>query len=88
MRDKIMILDTNDLNRSTLGNILCSDYVIIETKNAAESFTRLKESENELAAVLIDMLTSEEDGYQLLRAMLKIRGTKTSPFLSSAILLP
>lgn len=81
MRDKIMILDTNDLNRSTLGNILCSDYVIIETKNAAESFTRLKESENELAAVLIDMLTSEEDGYQLLKAMQENSWNKNIPIL-------
>lgn len=81
MRDKIMILDTNDLNRSTLGNILCSDYVIIETKNAAESFIRLKESENELAAVLIDMLTSEEDGYQLLKAMQENSWNKNIPIL-------
>ena len=69
MRDKIMILDINDVNRSTLNNILCVDYTIIETKNAADSFVRLKESENEIAAVLIDMLTSEDDGFLLLKEM-------------------
>ena len=65
MRDKIMILDINDVNRSALNNILCVDYTIIETQNAADSFVRLKESEDEIAAVLIDMLTSENDGFLL-----------------------
>ena len=69
MRDKIMILDVNDVNRSTLNNILCAQYTIIETKNASDSFVRLKESENEIAAVLIDMLTSEDDGFVLLKSM-------------------
>ena len=69
MRDKIMIVDTNDLNRSSLNNILCTDYTILETKNAADSFVCLKESEDEIAAILIDMLTSESDGFELLKAM-------------------
>lgn len=81
MRDKILILDTNDINRSALSKILCSDYTIIETKNAAESFVRLRESENELAAVLIDMLTSEEDGYELLKAMQDNSWNKNIPIL-------
>ena len=69
MRNKIIIVDVNDLNRSALCNILCNDYTMIETKNAADSFVQLKESEDEIAAVLIDMLTSEDDGFELLKAM-------------------
>lgn len=69
MRDKIIILDINDLNRSALCNILCSKYTIIETKNAQDSIEQLNESADEIAAVLIDMLTSENDGFALLKAM-------------------
>ena len=76
MRDKIIILDTNDLNRSALCNILCNHYTMIEAKSATDSFVQLKEAENEIAAVLIDMLTSENDGFQLLKAMQVFRYLK------------
>ena len=81
MRDKIIILDTNDLNRSALCNILCNDYTMIEAKSATDSFVQLKEAENEIAAVLIDMLTSGNDGFQLLKAMQENSWNTTIPVL-------
>ena len=69
MRNKIIILDNNDTNRSALNNILCSDYLIFETQNASEALALLDQSEDEIAAILIDMLTSEDDGFELLGEM-------------------
>lgn len=81
MRNKIMIVDKNNVNRTALSNILRTEYTIIETQSAAESFTLLKQSENEIAAILIDMLTSENDGFELLRAMQENSWNKKIPVL-------
>lgn len=76
-----MIVDKNNLNRTALSNILCTDYTIMETQSAAESFTLLKQSEDEIAAVLIDMLTSQNDGFELLKAMQENSWNKKIPVL-------
>lgn len=69
MRNKIIIVDQNDLNRSALNRILCQDYTVTETTSASYAFTLLKQSEDEIAAILIDMLTSPNDGFALLKSI-------------------
>lgn len=69
MHNKIIIVDTNDLNRTALTRILCGEYTIMETSSASDAFTLLKQSENEIAAILIDMLTSQNDGFALLKSI-------------------
>ena len=69
MRNQIIILDKNDINRSALKNILCTEYTISETNSVTECFALLKEAGQEIAAILIDMLTSEQDGLDLLKVM-------------------
>lgn len=69
MKNKIIILDKNDTNRSALNSILNPDYLILETQNASETLSLLETSEAEIAAILIDMLTSENDGFELLKEM-------------------
>ena len=81
MRNKIMIFDKNDSSRTALNNILCTEYTIIETKNAAESSHLLKQSKDEIAAILIDMLTSQDDGFELLKAMHENSWNKKIPVL-------
>lgn len=81
MRNKIMIVDKNDINRSALNHILCTDYTILETQSASESFSLLQQSEHEIAAILIDMLTSENDGLELLQAMQENSWIKKIPVL-------
>ena len=69
MHNKIIILDKNDTNRSALNTILKPDYLIFETQNASETLSLLEKSKAEIAAILIDMLTSENDGFELLKEM-------------------
>lgn len=69
MRNKIIIVDKNDLNRTALARILCTEYIIVETTSASDAFTLLKQSENEIAAILIDMITSQNDGFALLKSI-------------------
>ena len=47
MRNKIIILDKNDTNRSALNSILNPDYLILETQNASETLSFLETSEAE-----------------------------------------
>lgn len=69
MHNKIIILDKNDTNRSALNTILKPDYLIFETQNASETLSLLEKSEAGIAAIVIDMLTSENDGFELLKEM-------------------
>lgn len=91
MRDKILIVDKNDSNRNALNRILNTDYTILETQSAADSLALLRQSENEIAAVLIDMLTSQNDGFELLKAMQENSWSKKIPVLvicnSSSIMM-
>lgn len=69
MRNKIIILDKNDLNRAALANILCYEYTIVEAINGFHALKLLKQSESEIAAILIDMLISQDDGFALLKSI-------------------
>lgn len=69
MRNKIIIVDTNATNRTTLSRILCNDYIVLEAVNSSHAQELLRQSEDEVAAILIDMLTSLNDGFALLKTM-------------------
>lgn len=69
MRNKILIVDEHDLNRAALSRILCGEYTITEAVNSTDALEQIKNSENEIAAVLIDMLISNNNGFALLKSI-------------------
>ena len=67
MRNKIIILDNNDITRKALTNILCQEYNIVEVQSRDHALVVLKQSETEIAAILIDMFLSQNDGFAFLK---------------------
>lgn len=69
MRNKIIIVDKNDLVRAALVHILCDEYMILEASGSSLALDLLSQSENEIAAILIDIVTSQDDGFTLLKSI-------------------
>lgn len=67
----ILIVDDNEINRGILGEIFKDQYDIIEAGNGIEAMKSIEENEDKLAAILLDIVMPEMDGYAVLEAMQK-----------------
>ena len=65
----ILIVDDNEINRGILGEIFKDKYNIIEADNGIEAMKEMEAHEDELAAILLDIIMPEMDGYAVLEAM-------------------
>lgn len=69
MRDTILIVDDIEINRDMLEGILCEEYRIISATNGVEAMSAVKQNYEKLAAVLLDLVMPEMDGYEVLQSM-------------------
>lgn len=67
----ILIVDDNEINRGILGEIFKDKYEILEAGNGVEAMKSIEENEDKLAAILLDIVMPEMDGYAVLEAMQK-----------------
>jgi len=69
MRNKILIVDDEKLNRLVLMNILQDTYVVIEAANGVEALRIIEEQMQDIAAVFLDINMPEMDGIAFLKTM-------------------
>ena len=67
----ILIVDDNEINRGILGEIFKDKYGILEAGNGVEAMQIMEKQKDKLAAVLLDIVMPEMDGYQVLEAMIE-----------------
>lgn len=67
----ILVVDDNEINRGILGEIFKDQYNILEAGNGIEAMKMIEENEEKLAAILLDIVMPEMDGYEVLEAMRK-----------------
>lgn len=67
----ILIVDDNEINRGILGEIFKEKYEILEAGDGVEAMKVMTENEDKLAAILLDLVMPEMDGYAVLEAMQK-----------------
>ena len=72
---RILIVDDSEMNRAMLANMLDRDFEIIEAADGREAITALEMYEGEIAALLLDVVMPEMDGFTLTRKI------KTDPVL-------
>ncbi len=85
MKKSILVVDDMELNRAILCEIFRQDYHMIEAENGEEALKCIKERENELAAVLLDIVMPVMDGFAALEQMNQTDFTKKVPvFLITA----
>ena len=67
----ILIVDDNEINRGILGEIFKDKYKIIEAGDGREAMALMEKHSKELAAILLDIVMPEMDGYEVLEEMTK-----------------
>ncbi len=66
---KIFIVDDSALNRQILGDILSEEYDIIEAENGEDALEVLKNSDDDIALMLLDINMPKLSGVELLEIM-------------------
>lgn len=80
-RDTLLIVDDMEVNRAILQNVFKDDYHILEAENGAQALALLNEHHNVIAAVLLDIVMPEMDGYEVLKEMGRKKLLKTVPII-------
>ncbi len=81
MRNKILIVDDVEYNREILGMILEQDYTIVEADNGKTALEIVDSVKDEIAAILLDLVMPEMDGFEVLEQLNKKGLTKKIPVL-------
>lgn len=80
-KEKILIVDDAELNRSVLADILGETYEIIEAENGLEAIAQIEKNKHELALVLLDIMMPEADGFEVLAIMNKNKWLEQIPVI-------
>ena len=81
MRNKVLIVDDMELNREMLSAILEEEYPIIEADSGKKALELLKDQQDEIAVVLLDLIMPDMDGYAVLEIMQKQNWMEKIPVL-------
>lgn len=76
MRRIVLIVDDNAINRMMLHNILDAEYEVLEVESGEAALEELRKKYTFIAAVILDIMMPEMDGYEVLAKM------KDNPSLS------
>ncbi len=68
-KQKILIVDDSELNRSILSEILSDDYEIFEAADGVEAIAIIQSHITELSAVLLDIVMPRMNGFEVLSVM-------------------
>lgn len=63
---KLLVVDDSELNRAILGELFGRTYEILEAENGLVAIQRLQEEDGHVAAVLLDLIMPEMDGFGVL----------------------
>lgn len=69
LQKKILIVEDNEMNRSLLKSIICSQYQVLEAENGEEALAVLKEYKEDISLILLDIVMPVMDGYTFLSVM-------------------
>lgn len=81
MRDKILIVDENEANRTVLSKILATEYTVTEANDGKEMLHYAALYRTSLAAILVDLLLSQEDDCALIRSLQQYEWHSEIPIL-------
>lgn len=68
-RQKILIVDDSEMNRSILADMLEDEFDIVEAENGLEAVSILQKHADEISLVLLDIVMPEMDGFEVLMVM-------------------
>lgn len=65
----VLIVDDQEINRKILGKILHKEYKVLYAEDGGVALEQLKEHQDTISAVVLDIVMPEVDGYEVLKAM-------------------
>ncbi|MCI8415063.1 MAG: diguanylate cyclase [Ruminiclostridium sp.] len=80
-KQKILIVDDSEMNRSILADMLGDEYEIIEAENGSEGVAALQKYGSEVSLVLLDIVMPEMDGFGMLTVMNRYRWIDEIPVI-------
>lgn len=80
-RNKILIIDDEELNRELLRQIFEGEYEIVMAGDGQEGIAQFQRYADTLAAVLLDLIMPRMNGYQVLDMLHKTGNTDTIPII-------
>jgi len=70
-RRLVLIVDDEQINRVLLGSIVQKQYDVIFAENGKEAYEAIKEYQQKISLILLDILMPEMNGYSLLEVLKK-----------------
>ncbi len=80
-KQRILIADDSEMNRSILADMLGDDYDIIEAENGKEAVAILRKQAAQIDLVLLDIVMPEMDGFGVLKMMNDFRWIEETPVI-------
>lgn len=80
-REKILIVDDSEMNRSILADMLEEDYEILEAADGQQGVAMLQKLGAEISLVLLDIVMPVMDGFEVLAVMNKNQWIKDIPVI-------
>ncbi len=68
-KKKVMVIDDVELNRVILKEAFKNDYEVLEAENGALGLKKIKENQDEISAVFLDIIMPEMDGFAVLQEL-------------------
>lgn len=68
-KQKILIVDDSEMNRSILADMLGEEYEIVEAVDGAEAVARLNVDSTDISLMLLDIVMPNMDGFEVLAVM-------------------
>lgn len=80
-KQKIMIVDDSEINRSLLTEILKKEFDILEAGNGAQAISILQKFGTEIDLILLDIVMPDMDGFEVLAIMNKYHWIEDIPVI-------
>ena len=80
-KQKILIADDSEINRSILTDMLGDEYEIIEAEDGVQTVTALRKYGTDISLVLLDIVMPEMDGFGVLATMNKYHWIEDIPVI-------
>ena len=68
-KQKILIVDDSEMNRSILADMLDNEYEILEAEDGASAISMLQKHVLDISLVLLDVVMPQVDGFEVLSVM-------------------
>ena len=80
-KQKVLIADDSEMNRSILADMLGEDFEIIEAVNGKQAVQLLQKYNVEISILLLDIVMPEMDGFEVLALMNQYRWIEDVPVI-------